>query len=142
MHPGKTPTLRLAGIQGSQGISFAINIDDAIIVAEQLMARGYVERGFLGIRPANLSPGFANQLAVPAREGIIVVQVVPNSPAAGAGLQDEDVIVQMDGEAIRNTGELSKFLIAHPPGGTVTIVFFRNSEKMTAQVTFAKQPNR
>ena len=132
--------INTAVIPGAQGIGFAINIDDAIIVAEQLMARGYVERGFFGITLANLSPGFANQLGVPTNEGIIVVGVLPDSPAAKAGLQDEDVIVQMGSTPIRNTGELSKFLIAHPPGDTVTVAFIRGKKERTAQVTFAKQP--
>ena len=134
--------MNTAIIQGSQGIGFAINIDDAKVVVAQLMARGYVERGFLGITPTNLNPGFANQLGVPVAEGIVVVQVVPGSPAAKAGLEEEDVIVKMGGEPIRNTGELSRFLIAHPPGETVTVVFFRGSEEKTTQVTFAEQPKR
>ena len=132
--------MNTAIIQGSQGIGFAINIDDARIVAAQLMARGYVERGFLGITPATLNPGLANLLTVPVAEGIVVVAVASGSPADEAGLEEEDVIVQMGDEPIRNTGELSKFLIAHPPGETVTIVFFRGSEERTAQVTFAEQP--
>ena len=55
-------------------------------------------------------------------------------------LEEEDVIVQMGDEPIRNTGELSKFLIAHPPGETVSIVYFRGSKEKTTQVTFAEQP--
>ncbi len=132
--------INTAGILGSQGISFAINIDDAKIVVAQLMERGYVDRGFLGISPANLPPALGNQLDIPVIEGLLVVQVVPDSPAAKAGLRDEDVIVQMGDEPIRNTGELSKFLIAHPPGDTVTVVYFRGSEKRSAQVTLAERP--
>ncbi len=77
--------MNTAGIQGSQGISFAINIDDAQIVAAQLMERGYVDRGFLGISPANLSPSLANLVGVPVTEGILVVQVFPDSAAAKVG---------------------------------------------------------
>lgn len=132
--------INTAGIRGSQGISFAINIDDAKIVVAQLMARGYVDRGFLGISPANLPPALGNQLNVPVIEGLLVVQVVPDSPAAKAGLQEEDVIVELGDEPIRNTGELSKFLIVHPPGDTVTVVYFRGSEKRTTQVTLAERP--
>ena len=106
--------MNTAGFLGSQGISFAINIDDAKIVVAQLMERGYIDRGFLGISPANLPPALGNQLDVPVIEGLLVVQVVPDSPAAKAGLQEEDVIVELGDEPIRNTGELSKFLIAHP----------------------------
>ncbi len=132
--------INTAGFQGSQGIGFAINIDDAKIVVAQLMARGYVERGFSGIAPANLNPGLANQLGLPVTEGIVVVAVLAGSPADEAGLEEEDVIVQMGNEPIRNTGELSKFLIAHPPGETVSIVYFRGSNEKTTQVTFAEQP--
>ena len=116
--------INTAVFQGSQGISFAINIDDAKIVVAQLMERGYIDRGFLGISPANLPPALGNQLDVPVMEGLLVVQVVPDSPAAKAGLQEEDVIVELGDEPIRNTGELSKFLIAHPPGSMVTVVYF------------------
>jgi len=132
--------MNTAGILGSQGISFAINIDDAQIVEAQLMERGYVDRGFLGISPANLSPGLANLLGVPVTEGILVVQVVPDSAAAKAGLQEEDVIVQLGDEPILNTGNLSKFLIAHPPGETVSILFFRASERRTTRVTLGERP--
>ena len=132
--------INTAAIRGSQGISFAINIDDAKIVVAQLMERGYIDRGFLGISPANLPAALGNQLDVPVSEGLLVVQVVPDSPAAKAGLREEDVIVQMDDAPIRNTGELSKFLIAHPPGDTVTVVYFRGSEKRSAQVTLAERP--
>ena len=132
--------MNTAGIQGSQGISFAINIDDAQIVAAQLMERGYVDRGFLGISPANLSRGLANRLGVPVTEGILVVQVVPDSPAAKAGLQEEDVIVQLGGQPIRNTGDLSKFLIAHPPGETVSVLFLRGSDQRTTQVILGDRP--
>ena len=133
--------INTAGFQGSQGISFAINIDDAKIVVAQLMERGYIDRGFLGISPANLPPALGNQLDVPVIEGLLIVRVVPDSPAAEAGLQAEDVIVELGGEPIRNTGELSKFLIAHPPGDTVNVVYFRGNEKRSGQVTLAEQPN-
>ena len=132
--------MKTAGIQGSQGISFAINIDDAQVVAAQLMERGYVDRGFLGISPANLSPSLANLVGVRVTEGILVVQVVPDSAAAKAGLQEEDVIVQLGDEPIRNTGDLSKFLIAHPPGETVSVLFFRRSGQMSTRVTLGERP--
>ncbi len=137
---GEIIGMNTAIIQGSQGIGFAINIDDAKIVAAQLMERGYVERGFLGITPFNISLGLADQLGVPVTEGILLVRVVPDSGAGKAGLREEDVIVQMGGEPIRNTGELSKFMIANLPGETVTIVFFRGTDRKTTQATLGEQP--
>ena len=137
---GEIIGINTAIIQGSQGIGFAINIDDAKIVVAQLMERGYVERGFLGIAPFNISLGLADQLGVPVTEGILLVRVVPDSGAAKAGLREEDVIVQMSGESIRNTGELSKFMIANLPGETVTIVFFRGADRKTTQATLGEHP--
>ncbi len=137
---GEVIGMNTAIIQGSQGIGFAINIDDAKIVAAQLMERGYVERGFLGITPFNISLGLADQLGVPVTEGILLVRVVPDSGAGKAGLREEDVIVQMGGEPIRNTGELSKFMIANLPGETVTIVFFRGTDRKTTQATLGEHP--
>ncbi len=66
--------------------------------------------------------------------------MVPDSGAAKAGLREEDVIVQMGGEPIRNTGELSKFMVANLPGEMVTIVFFRGTDRKTTQATLGEQP--
>ena len=137
---GEIIGINTAIIHGSQGIGFAINIDDAKIVVAQLMERGYVERGFLGIAPFNMSLGLADQLGVPVTEGILLVRVVPDSGAAKAGLSEEDVIVQMGGEPIRNTGELSKFMIDNLPGETVTIVYFRGTDRKTTQATLGELP--
>ena len=77
---------------------------------------------------------------MPVTEGIVVVQVFPEFPAARAGLEEEDVIVQLEDEPIRNTGELSRFLIAHLPGETVNVIFFRGSEQRTAELTLQERP--
>ena len=132
--------INTAIIEGSRGIGFAINIDDAQIVIAQLMERGYVNRGSLGISPATLSPALASMARAPVAEGVLVVRVVPGSAGDDAGLQQEDVIVRLNDEPIRNTGEMFRFLVAHPPGETVTVVFFRGSQENTTQVTLGKRP--
>jgi len=132
--------MNTAIIQGSRGIGFAINIDDAKIVAEQLLLRGYVERGYLGINPINLSSGLANMLGIPDSQGVFIISVGEGSAAAGAGLQDEDVIVRLDDDPITNTGELSKFLIAHPPGQTISAEILRGEDRFTVQITLGGRP--
>ena len=132
--------INTAIIQGSRGIGFAINIEDAKVVVAQLMERGFVERGGLGIAPFNLNPGIANQIGVPVTEGIAVARVFPESAAEKAGLQERDVIVRMGNESIRNTGDLSKFLMAHLPGETVTIIYFRGGEEKSTEVTLQDRP--
>ncbi|MCH8185332.1 MAG: trypsin-like peptidase domain-containing protein [Chloroflexi bacterium] len=132
--------INTAIIQGSQGIGFAINIDQAKLVVAQLIDRGYVERGGIGIAPFTLSPGLASQLGVPVTEGVVVARVFPGTAAEKAGLQEQDVVVQMGDERIRNTGELSLFLMAHLPGETVTMVFLRGEEERTTQITLQERP--
>ena len=137
---GEVIGINTAVIRGSQGIGFAINIDDAQFVVAQLLERGYVDRGFLGIAPVNLSAALAGQVGVPVSEGILVVRVNPDSAAANAGLRAEDVIVRLGDETIANTGELSKFLVAHLPGETVRVVFYRGDDERTVQLTLGTRP--
>jgi len=133
--------INTAIIQGGQGIGFAININDAKVVARQLMDQGFVRRGFLGIRPVNLTPSIANQLGIDVTEGVILALVFDGTAADEAGLQSEDVIVKLGSQAIRNTGELSKFLIEHQPGETVDIVVIRDGREIAGKLTLRDRPS-
>ena len=132
--------INTAIIPAGQGIGFAINIDDAKVVAAQLLERGYVERGFLGITPVNVTPGMAAQFGLPVTRGVILARVIAGTAADAAGLQAEDIIVGLAGQPIENVGELSKFLIAHPPGETIEIVYFRGDARLTAEATLRDRP--
>ena len=137
---GEVVGINAAVIPGSQGIGFAINIDDAEVVAAQLIESGRVERGFLGITPFNLTAALADRLGVPVQEGIVVVRVESGSGAESADIRVEDVIVKLSGEPITNTGELSKFMLAHPPGSTVEVEYYRRDAQATATVTLGTSP--
>ena len=137
---GEVIGINSAGIPGSQNIGFAINIDDAKIVVAHLLEKGYVDRGFLGITPISLSPAIASQVGVPVNQGVLIVRVVPDSAAAGAGIQPEDVIVQLGEDMIANTGELSKFLVDHPPSDTVDVVFYRRDQEISTRLTLGERP--
>ena len=139
---GEVVGINTAGITGSQGIGFAINIDDAMAIAQQLIERGYVERGFLGISPVNLTPGLAMQIGVPVVEGVVVARVVDGSGAFEAGVQEQDVIVELSGEPIRNTGDLSKFLLNHLPGEEITIKYLRGDGEDEEKATLGERPGR
>ena len=133
--------INAAIIQSGRGIGFAININDAKLVSRQLIEKGRVERGFLGITPFNLNPALANQFNIPVVEGVIIQRAIPGTGAADAGLREGDVIVQLGDTPIRNTGELSKFLIAHPAEETVNLVFYRGQTKITSEITLGKRPD-
>ena len=127
-------------VQSGQGIGFAINIDDAKVVAAQLIEFGVVRRGFLGIRQGNLTPALANRYGIPVTEGIIVGDSVPGTGAAELGLREGGAIVQLGDTPIRNTGDLSKFLLKHLAGETVGIVYYRGPQKITAGIRISEPP--
>ena len=124
-----------------QGIGFAININDAQEVARQIIDQGFVRRGYLGVLPLAINPLVAAQLGLdPEVEGILLRQVLPGSAADDAGLMVGDIILSMDDQPLRNTGELSKFLISHHPGDAVNVTLLREGKELIANITLAERP--
>lgn len=137
---GEVIGINTAIIQSGQGIGFAININDAKSVATQLVENGFVRRGYIGIGPASVTPAVARQFDLAVTQGILVVRVTPRGPAFQAGLRPGDVIVELGGQAINNTGELSKFLMAHPPGETIDVTYYRGNTRVTTRLTLGERP--
>jgi S1-C subfamily serine protease len=81
------------------------------------------------------------QLGLPVSEGVLVIRVYAGTAAADAGLQPEDIIVELGGEPIRNTGELAKFLLLHQPGETVDIALVRGGGQVSGEITLGDRPN-
>ena len=134
--------INTAIIRGGQGIGFAININDVGVITEQLMEQGFVRRGYLGVNPSALTPQLSAHLGLDSdSKGILLRRVLPDTAAAAAGLEEGDIILSMRGEELRNNGELSKFLIAHQPGETVEMVFLRDGEEATIEVTLGERPD-
>ena len=139
---GEVIGVNTASLPGGQGIGFAISIDDALTVSSQLIEKGYVERGFLGISPVNLTPVIASQIGVPVNEGIVVARVVENSGAQAAGLRGEDVIVALGGVHIRNTGDLSKFLLENLAGEQVSVRIYRGDTEFETEAVLGEAPTQ
>ncbi len=125
---GEVIGINTAIIDDSNGIGFAINIDDAHVVVDQILASGTVLRGFLGITPFNVTDSIREQINLPVADGVIIASVVTGFPAEKSGLQREDVIVMLNEVSIENAGDLSKFLLDNPPGSEVQVRFYRNGE--------------
>ena len=81
------------------------------------------------------------QLDLPVTEGVLVIRVYADTAAADGGLMPEDIIIELDGEAVRNTGDLAKFLISHQPGYSVKIVIVRDGSLISRQITLGDRPN-
>ena len=129
-------------VRGVQGVGFAINIDGAKEVSAQLIANGFVRRGYVGVLPVTLNPLSAAQLSLDEdMEGVLLRRVLPNTPAADAGLLQGDIILAMDDNALPNTGELSKFLMTRAPGEVVETDILRDGEEMALEITLGTRPD-
>jgi serine protease Do len=91
---------------GYQGIGFAIPVNLARWVTDQLVKRGSVERAYLGVSVGQVTPDLAEKLGAQSGHGLVVVDVFPKSPAADAGIQDGDVIVKFDGKPVNRPRDL------------------------------------
>jgi serine protease Do len=112
-------------VQGTTGLGFAIPINLARDIAEQLLTTGRIRRAVLGIVPDDLIPELAQQYNLPVREGVIVRQVNPGSPAARAGVQVADIITRIDNQAVTTSGDLRRILRSHRPGDSVRLTIMR-----------------
>lgn len=124
------------------GIGFAVGSDIVKAIYEQLKAQGRVNRGYLGIQGFEaLRPAVARQLGIPENEGGVVIRaVVPGGPVAQAGLQAQDVIVKIGGIDVNNEADLAVALIKNQAGQKVTVEFYRDGKKMSAEVTLGTPP--
>jgi serine protease Do len=120
-----------------QGIGFAIPINLARHVAEQLVAHGVVKRAMLGVNLANLTPELAEGFGLASQQGVVVQNVVKDSPAEKAGLRRNDVIVELNGSPVIDSDKF-RFKIADIPSGTrVKLSVLRDGKRLMMEVTLA-----
>ena len=128
------------GLQ-AQGIGFAISINTAKPIADQLVATGKVIHPSLGISYVPLNPAISAMLGVQEKQGVVVTNVTANSSAAQAGLQPRDVITKIDGQALQDDSALSMIIHTHKPGDTLTLTVMRGSQELTMKVTLGELPS-
>ncbi len=121
----------------AEGIGFAIPINDARPIIEELITKGYVERPMMGISGSSITEEQAAYNNVPM--GLYVVQLSENGPAAKAGIQVEDIITQVDGKDVTSFSDLRDVIDSHKVGDTLTVKAYRykESKEYTFQVTLA-----
>jgi serine protease Do len=138
---GDVVGVNTVGAIGAQTIGFAIAIDAAKPIMDQLQRNGRVNRGYLGIGLVSVSPGVAAIVDSPQTQGVVVGQVVPGGPAAAAGIQQGDVIVQIGDTQIKDRGDLEYALATqYGPGQTVPVKIVRNGQERTINVTLGQRP--
>lgn len=124
----------------AENIGFAISVDLAKPVIEELILNGEVRRGFLGITFEDVTPGLAMSLGLAADEGVLVRAVGDGSPADDAGLEAGDIIVGLAEAEIRNSGDLLEALRRYRAGQPTTLRFFRGSDEEETEVILGAQP--
>ncbi|MDG2020040.1 MAG: DegQ family serine endoprotease [SAR86 cluster bacterium] len=125
---------------GYMGVSFAIPIDYAMDVAEQLKENGYVARGWLGVSIQEINSELAEALEMEVPKGALISQIIKDSPAEQSGLEEEDVILFFDGEEIFYSSDLPLTVGSIRPGTQVNAMVLRNGKKKTIQVTVGELP--
>lgn len=125
---------------GYMGVGFAVPSDMVKSVMESLVKTGKVVRGWLGVSIQEVSPELAKQFALPEAKGAVVTDILENSPAAKAGLQQGDVIVSFDGAPVENTGTLRNRVAQTPIGKKVKVGVIRDKKEKELEVLIAEQP--
>lgn len=138
---GEVIGINTAIISNAQNIGFAISVGLAAPIVEQLIAEGSVSRAYVGIASADVTATIARNFDLPVERGIYLTVVADGSPAEDAGLEPNDVVVEVDGEAIRNNGELLAILAERQPGDTVTFTYYRGGDEREAELTLAERPD-
>ena len=125
---------------GFMGISFAIPIDEATRVADQLRANGRVIRGRIGVEIAPVMKDVAEAIGLGKPQGALVRNVESDGPADKAGVEAGDIIVKVDGKAVEKSGDLPRIIGAIKPGSKSTLQVFRRGGTQDIVVTVGEFP--
>ena len=132
--------INTAIVQQAQGIGFAIPIDTARAIMDQLISRGHVTRPFVGIVwGGDVDANIARQYNLPVDRGIIVREVEANGPAARAGIRPGDIVISVDGSPVNNWNDFIRQLFTKRPGQRVRIGIVRDGSRRTVDVTLGER---
>ncbi len=123
---------------GYMGISFAVPIDEAIRVSEQLKTTGRVVRGRIGVQIGEVTKDVAESLGLPKAQGALVARVEPASPAEKAGVEAGDIITHFNSVVIEKSGDLPRLVGNMKPGSHATLSVWRKGAKRELAVTIAE----
>jgi serine protease Do len=135
-------TAILSGGGGNQGVGFAIPVSMAHYVMDQIIEHGKVIRGFLGVTIQPVEPDMAKAFGLTRGGGALVGDVRPDSPAAKAGLQRGDIILQLNGQPVNGPEDLSVHISEMVPGSVAHLQIFRNGQQKDVDVTLGEYPEK
>ena len=136
---GEVIGINTAIVASGQGIGFAIPVNMARKVIADLVKKGKVTRGWLGVGIQPLTPELAKSFGV-SGEGVLVNQVMPKSPAENAGIKVGDLILALDGKPIKDSRELQRVIADTDIGKSIQLTILRERERRTVKVQIGEMP--
>ena len=137
---GQVIGINTAIVAAGQGIGFAIPVNMVKRVVDQLVEKGKVVRGWLGVALQPLSKELVQTLGLPGSEGALVASTIPGSPAAKAGLLQGDVILSYDKAPVEDFHQFQRLVAETKVGTTVALEVWRKKQKVTISATVAEIP--
>lgn len=136
---GEVVGINTAIVASGQGIGFAIPINLAQLIARQLIDKGEVSRGWLGVSIQPLTPELAKSFGLDRVSGVLVNQVLADGPAAQAGIRRGDILLTLGGKEVKGVRELQLLVASTPAGETVAVEILRDGKRQSLQVRVAPQ---
>jgi 2-alkenal reductase len=122
----------------AEGLGFAIPINTAQAVAQQIIQKGYFARPYMGISFQPINPDIADRYNLPAKWGAYVTQVETGGPASQAGLQGNDIITRVGNITLDEAHSYINALFTYKPGDTIPLTIMRNGQETQLQVTLGE----
>src|ERR1700722_6981617 len=135
-------TAILSGGGGNQGVGFAIPIDMARSVMDQIVEHGKVVRGYLGVYIENVTPDLAKQFGLSQIGGVLIGDVTPDTPASRAGLKRGDVVLKLNGDAVESREQLSLHVSQMAPNSIAKLQIWRDGKTQDVNVTLGELPEK
>ncbi len=137
---GEVVGINTAIVAGGTGIGFAIPANMARKIYTELVAKGKVSRGWLGVTIQPLSPDLAKSFGARDSKGVLIADVLAASPAARAGLEAGDILLEFDGKRTDGPADLQRLVALTPPGSTVRVKIWRDHSEKTIDLRVADAP--
>ena len=125
---------------GAESLGFAIPAPTVRHVVTQLVQTGRVRHAFMGVRPAPLTPEIAQRFNLGQTRGVLVLEVTPGSPAAGAGIRPGDVLVRVGDRQLESVEDFLGVLRGRSPGDNVPVTLSRGGSQQTVTVRLGERP--
>jgi serine protease Do len=127
---------------GVEGMGYAIAINEAMPIIQQLIQKGTVSRAYLGVSLQTVTPAIAAQFGLAVKQGALIVRVATGSPASQGGLKAGDVITAINGQTVNTAADVTKIIRSSQVGQQLQITYYRDTSQSNTTVTTVQAPTQ